>query len=403
VRDAISLTTAGESHGPAVTAILTGMPSGLAVSAAHIDRDLARRQVGYGRGGRMHIEQDRARILGGIRHGRTLGSPVCLMIENRDWANWQDEMSAEAQAEGWTSAREVRVPRPGHADLAGGAKYGHVDMRNVLERASARETAGRVAGGAVCRQLLAEFGVAVRSRTISIGGVSASWVALEDEDWGAVEASDMHCADEESAEGMRQRIDEARDAGDSLGGVVEVVATDLPPGLGSYVSWQDRLDGRLAQALMSVPAMKGVEIGGGFESAGLAGSEVHDPIGLATAPEAGQWWVSRSSNNAGGLEGGVTNGEPVVARVAMKPIPTLMQPLASVDVVTGEATEAHAERSDVCAVPAAGVVCEAMMALVLASAMREKLGGDCVADMRAAWSAYMGRLGLPWRDADPDG
>lgn len=394
MRAAIELTTAGESHGPAITAILTGLPAGVAVSAEAVDADLARRQVGYGRGGRMAIERDRVRFAGGVRHGRTLGSPICLVIENRDWENWREEMSAVAPAGQWRSDRRVSVPRPGHADLAGGAKFGHVDMRNVLERASARETAARVAAGAVCRSLLGALGARVRSRTVSIGGVEDRFDG-SDAAWAAVDASDVRCADEAAAARMRARIDAARSAGDSLGGVVEVVADGLPPGLGSHVSWDERLDGRIAQAMMGIPAIKAVEIGAGMRVADLRGSEVHDVI----VPSTGAWPFTRPTNRAGGIEGGMTNGEPVVVRLAMKPIPTLTRPLGSVDVTTGVATEAHAERSDVCAVPAAGVVAEAMLALVLASAVREKFGGDALGDLLAAQRAYLARLALPWQEA----
>lgn len=390
--EAVRLTTAGESHGPAVTAILEGMPAGLAVAAAEIDRELARRQLGYGRGGRMGIEQDRVQIKGGIRHGRTLGHPIWLVVENRDWVNWQEEMAAAAPEAGWHSDRAVTVPRPGHADLAGAAKFDHRDMRNVLERASARETAARVAAGAVCKRLLAELGIEVRGQTLAIGGVEASQTAGGETAWDRVEASDLRCADEEAAAEMRRRVDQAREAGDSLGGVFEQVATGVPPGLGSYASWDQRLDGRLAQAMLSIPGIKAVEIGMGFRAAALPGSQVHDPI--SRRPDAGEheWPFARGSNSAGGLEGGVTNGEPVVVRAAMKPIPTLTRPLSSVDLGSHQPAEAHAERSDVCAVPAACVVAEAMMALVLASALREKLGGDTVRDLKAAHQAYMRRL-----------
>ena len=348
----------------------------------------------------MRIESDRVEITGGIRHGLTLGSPICLVVANGDWANWREEMSVEDPPSEWRSERQVTVPRPGHADLSGGAKFGHADMRNVLERASARETAGRVAGGVVCRLLLAEIGVSVLSRTISIGGITAESRPLTEEDWDAVEASDLRCADEAACELMHDRIDEARAAGDSVGGVVEVVVLGTPPGLGSYVAWDERLDGRLAQALMSVQAIKGVEIGAGFGAAELPGSEVHDPIEWDGSEG---WAFGRPSNNAGGIEGGVSNGEPIVARLAMKPIPTLTKPLASVDTSSGEAVQAHAERSDVCAVPAAGVVAEAMVALTLASAALEKFGGDTIGDMKAAREAYIGRLGLPWSGGSTDG
>ncbi|MGC9316961.1 MAG: chorismate synthase [Armatimonadota bacterium] len=394
----MELTTAGESHGPQVTAILTGIPAGLGVTAEEIDRDLARRQVGYGRGGRMTIERDRVRIVGGVRHGRTLGSPICLVVANRDWENWRSEMGAGPAPDGWRSERGVTVPRPGHADLAGGAKFGHADMRNVLERASARETVGRVAAGSICRKLLWELGARVRSRTVAIGDVRDDKFDGSEEAWGSVEESDVRCADPEVAARMRAEIDLAKERGDSLGGTVEVVADGVAPGLGSHVQWQWRLDSRIGAAVLSIPGIKAVEIGAGWSAAELPGSAVHDPI--VPAEGGGSWPFARPSNNAGGIEGGMTNGEPVVVRLAMKPIPTLTTPLASVDVASGEAMEAHAERSDVCAVPAAGIVAEAMLALVLADAAREKFGGDCVADMRAAHEQYLGRLGLPWGGDD---
>lgn len=395
MRAAIELNTAGESHGPAVTAILSGIPAGLKIAAEAIDLELARRQVGYGRGGRMAIEQDRVHIMAGVRHGYTLGSPIWLVVENRDWENWREEMSPEPVSPDWTSQRRVTVPRPGHADLAGGAKYGHADMRNVLERASARETAARVAAGAVCKALLGELGMRVRSRTISIGGVDGGEFDGSEAAWARVEASYVRCADDSAAAAMRARIDAARAEGDSVGGCVEVVADGVPPGLGSHVTWDSRLDGRIAQAMMSIPAIKAVEIGAGVAVATLPGSQVHDPI----VPGEGAWPFARTGNHAGGIEGGMTNGEPVVVRLSMKPIPTLTRPLRSLDVATGRPAEAHAERSDVCAVPAAGIVAEAMLALVLASAACEKFGGDCVHDLRAAHRAYMARLALPWQEA----
>lgn len=396
MRSAIELTTAGESHGPCVTAILSGVPAGLAITPDDVDRDLARRQVGYGRGGRMKIESDRVRFTGGVRHGATLGSPICMVIENRDWENWRDEMGAEPPPPGWQSQRTVTVPRPGHADLAGWARFGHDDMRNVLERASARETAGRVAAGAVCRRLLAELGVTVRSRTVEIGGVRDEAFGGSDAEWVAAEESDVRCARADVAERMRERIDEARTAGDSLGGELEIFAEGVPPGLGSHVAWDTRLDGRIAGAMGGIPAIKAVAIGAGFEAARCPGSEFHDPI--AAAPEGEAWPFTRPSNNAGGIEGGMTNGEPVVVRIVMKPIPTLTTPLPSIDLQTGEATEAHAERSDVCAVPAAGVVGEAMLALVLASAVVERFGGACMEDLMAAHAAFLQRLRLPDRE-----
>ncbi len=392
MRPGIELTTAGESHGPCVTAILSGVPAGLALLVEDVDRDLARRQIGYGRGGRMAIEKDRARLTSGIRHSYTLGSPICIVIENRDWANWREEMSPGPPANGWRSAREVHVPRPGHADLAGAAKYGRADMRNVLERASARETAARVAAGAVCRRLLEEVGVTVRSRTVSIGGVRDESSDLSAEDWQAVEASDLRCADEDAAGRMRDLIDRARAGGDSLGGEVEIVADGVPPGLGSYITWDSRLEARIGQGMLGIPAIKAMAVGAGFDAGAITGSQYHDPILRRDAP----WPFARPSNHAGGIEGGMTNGEPVVVRILMKPIPTLTSPLPSVDVRSGEPADAHAERSDVCAVPAAGVVAEAMLALVLASATCEKFGGDCMGDLLAAKEHYLARLSLPW-------
>jgi chorismate synthase len=390
LRSAIELTTAGESHGRCVTAILSGVPSGLSAAAGPVNRDLARRQVGYGRGGRMQIETDQVRFTGGVRHGLTLGSPICMVIENRDWENWRDEMSAEAPAPGWSSERAVTVPRPGHADLAGAARFGHDDMRNVLERASARETAARVAGGAICRLLLERLGVTVHSRTVEIGGVRDQAFAGSPEEWVAVEESDVRCANASIADRMRAAIDAARAAGDSLGGELEIVADGVPAGIGSHVAWDTRLDGRIAGAMLGIPAIKAVAIGAGFDAAGLPGSAFHDPILPADAGQA--WPFRRPRNNAGGIEGGMTNGEPVVVRIVMKPIPTLTTALASVDLATGEATPAHAERSDVCAVPAAGVVGEAMLALVLASAAVEMFGGACMDDLLAAHARYVERI-----------
>ncbi len=380
--------TAGESHGQALTAVIDGVPAGLALVEADIDADLARRQRGYGRGGRMKIERDRVRILSGVRWGRTLGSPVTLEILNRDWENWKDAMAVEPPPPG-APHKEVTRPRPGHADLAGAMKYGHRDIRNVLERSSARETTARVAVAGVARKLLAEFGVTILSHVTEIGGVRVpddlelSW----DEIARRAEASEVRCADPGTEAAMIAAIDEARAKGDTLGGVVEVVALGCPVGLGSYVQWDRRLDGRLAQALCSIQAIKGCEFGLGFEAARRPGSAVHDEI--LFDPGAG---FRRASNNAGGLEGGVTNGQPVVVRAAMKPLSTLRTPLRSVDLATKEAVEAVVERSDVCAVPAAGVVAEAMVAIVLADALLEKFGGDSVEEIRRNYTAYQESL-----------
>lgn len=375
--------TAGESHGRGLVGILEGVPAGLEISEEDIDRDLARRQKGFGRGGRMAIEQDRVLILSGVRDCRTLGSPIALFVRNKDWENWEALMNpgpAEIPEE-----EKVTYPRPGHADLAGAIKYGHRDIRNVLERASARETAARVACGAVARKLLAGFGVKIISHVVRIGPVEAK--DLPDGPDGiaeAAEASPTRCADPKASERMVRAIEEAREDGDTLGGVFEVIVSGLPCGLGSYVHWDRRLDGRLAMAVMSIPGVKGVEIGLGFASASLRGSRVHDEIFY----DADRGFYRRT-NNAGGLEGGVTTGEPLVIRGAMKPIPTLRAPLATVDIRTKEARAAHRERSDVCAVPACSVVAEAAVALELGSAFLEAFGGDCMERIRAAYESYL--------------
>lgn len=383
--DVLRTMTAGESHGPQLTALIEGLPSGLPVSADIIDRDLARRQKGYGRGGRMRIETDRAEITAGVRHGKTLGGPVAVIIRNRDWANWTDEMSADTPGENWSSGRRVHVPRPGHADLAGATKYRQRDMRNILERSSARETAARVAVGAICRSLLTLVGIRVASVVCRIGPVS--W--RPPSDWcprtiAAAEESDVSCPDAAAAQAMRCAIDRARTAGDTLGGVFEVRAIGVPPGLGSHVAADRRLDARLASALMSIPAIKGVEIGLGFAVAGLPGSQVHDAITVGDGP----WPFARSTNNAGGVEGGMSNGEPIIVRAAMKPIPTLTRPLESVDTDTMRAAPAHSERSDVCAVPAAAVVGEAEVCIELARALLEMFGSSHVDDLRRSLEEY---------------
>lgn len=387
-------TTAGESHGPALVAVVEGLPAGLPVSSDEIDRELRRRQGGYGRGGRMRIESDRAELLSGVRHGETLGSPVTLLVRNRDWANWTDAMSAvphEAQDDD-ERMRRVFFPRPGHADLVGALKYDRTDARDILERASARETTMRVAAGALAKQLLAELGITVGSHVVSIGGVVA---ALPDEVPEALNAasdpSPVRCLDPEAEGRMIDLIDAARRDGDTLGGVVEVVARGVPAGLGSHVSWDRKLDGRLAQALMSIQAIKGVEIGLGVEAALRPGSRVHDAITRDDASGRGGGF-GRAGNHAGGLEGGITTGQPLVCRAAMKPISTLMTPLGTVDLRTGEPAEAVRERSDVCAVPAAGVVAEAMVAIVLAGAVLEKLGGDSMRELRRSFDAYLEQI-----------
>jgi chorismate synthase len=380
--------TAGESHGEALTAVIDGVPAGLPLAESHIDEDLARRQRGYGRGGRMKIERDRVRVLSGVRWGLTLGSPITLQIVNRDWENWKDTMAVAPPAPG-AAPKQVTRPRPGHADLAGAMKYGHHDIRNVLERSSARETTARVAVAGVARRLLAEFGIRILSHVTEIGGVHVAEPL--DLPWEEIrrraEASEVRCADPEAEAAIIAAIDAAKAKGDTLGGVFEVVAVGCPVGLGSYVQWDRRLDGRLAQAFCSIQAIKGCELGLGFETARRPGSAVHDEI-LLDAEGA----LGRATNNAGGLEGGVTNGQPVVVRAAMKPLSTLRTPLRSVDLVTREAVEAVVERSDVCAVPAAGVVGEAMMAMVLADAFLEKFGGDSLEEIRRNHDAYLDGL-----------
>jgi chorismate synthase len=384
----LRLTTAGESHGPGLTCIVEGLPAGLRLTPEDLDHDLARRQLGHGRGGRMKIEQDRAIVTAGIRHGRTLGGPVALAVTNRDYANWEERMNPwPVEAE----VPEVHLPRPGHADLAGTMKFGLTDVRDVLERASARETAARVAGGALARAFLRELGVRVFSHVIQINAVRApTRPNLQPEDFAGVDESPVRCLDADAGAAMVDEINRLRKANESLGGVFEVRAYGLVPGLGSPVSWEERLDGRLGGALLSIHAMKGVGIGEGFEMAGKPGSEVHDEI--FWNQERGYY---RDTNRAGGLEGGMTTGEPLIVTVAMKPLPTLTKPLRSVDIATKEPAEALRERTDSTTVPAAGVVGEAMVALVLADAYRRKFGGDHIGDVRAAISAYRERI--DWR------
>jgi chorismate synthase len=380
----LRFTTAGESHGRGLVALVEGIPAGLPISAAQVNAELARRMAGHGRGARMRIEADAIEWLAGVRAGETLGSPIAMLIWNRDWENWRDVMAPEADAPGEARRRAVTRPRPGHADLAGALKYDRADARDVLERASARETAARTACGAVCRVLLAEFGIEIGSHVVALGDVAARPPdPLPTPLDPAADASPVRCLDPEAERAMIAGIDAARAAGDTLGGIVEVVARGVPVGLGSYVSWDARLDGRLAQALMSIPAVKGVELGLGFAAARQPGSAVHDEILAGFA---------RASNRAGGTEGGMTTGEPVVARVAMKPLATLMTPLRTVRLDTGEAAAAQAERSDVTAVPAMGVVAEAMTAIVLARALREKFGGDALSEMRHNVEGYRARV-----------
>ena len=369
--------TAGESHGPALTMVVEGLPAGLTIEKTLIDADLRRRQGGYGRGGRMKIEKDAVRFLSGVRHGKALGSPITMQIENLDWVNWEERMNA-APVEADIDA--VTRIRPGHADFTGAVKYGHSDVRNVIERSSSRETASRVAVGGLCRQFLLQFGITIYSHVLSVVDVSydseraMTRDAYTQEMWEAVEASPMRCADAALTERMIARILEAKRDGDTCGGVFEVVAFGAPIGLGSYSQWDRRLSTRLGMAMMSIPSVKAMEIGAGFAASRTTGSHVHDVL---RHDENGQW--SHLSNNAGGIEGGITNGEPIVVRVGVKPIPTLAHPLPSVDLATGEnIDQSRYERSDVCVVPAAGVVGEAMMAIVLTEAVIEKFGGDSI-------------------------
>jgi chorismate synthase len=383
--------TAGESHGRCLIGILEGIPSGLRIFENDINRDLSRRQKGFGRSIRMEIEEDRVEILSGVRWGSTIGSPIALIIQNKDWANWKEAMSVSPDFEG--SSPSVTRPRPGHADLAGAIKYGQRDIRNVLERSSARETAMRVALGAIAKRLLAEFGIKIISHVIEIGMIKADIKGLSLEDIEAkAEASDVRCADPSASQRMISRIKEAMDKGDSLGGIFEIIVSRLPIGLGSYMQWDKRLDGRLAKALMSIQAIKGVEIGIGFEGSRRFGSEVHDEIFYEKSRvESRESRVGfyRKTNNAGGIEGGMTNGEDIVLRAVMKPIPTLRKPLRSVDFITKEPFEASYERSDVCAVPSAGVVAESMVALELADAMLEKFGGDSLEETKRNYEGYI--------------
>jgi chorismate synthase len=388
--------TAGESHGQSLVAILEGVPAGLTVDFEAVARELKRRQGGYGRGRRMAIESDRASALSGIRHGVTTGAPIALLIPNKDWENWQKTMYVEPERPANATGADrpaVTRPRPGHADLAGAVKYGHTDIRDVLERASARETAARVAAGAIARQVLAALGVEIVSHVVSIGSVAvADPLAITYEHARRIPPeSPLHCAEPSLEQAMIAEIDRAREAGDTMGGSFEVIAHAVPPGLGSYVQWDRKLDGRLAQALMSIPAIKAVGIGRGPLAASIPGSRVHDEI-LPAAAADGVVGVTRPTNNAGGLEGGVTNGEDVRVTGYMKPIATLMSPLRSVDLATMTVGPAAVERSDVCAVPAAAVVGEAMVALVLADAAIEKFGGDTIDEMVAASNAYRQRL-----------
>lgn len=382
-------TTAGESHGRALVAIVEGLPAGLPVDVDEIDRELKRRQQGYGRGGRMKIESDRVEILSGLRHGLTLGSPVGLMIENKDWANWTDVMATQAVNLEPEKSRRIKRPRPGHADLAGGQKFGARDLRNILERASARETAARVACGALAKQLLKNFDIEILSHVIQLGGIPQKPLELTWEQLAAIpEDSQLRCADLEAERRMIELIDETRRAGDTLGGIFEVVARNVVPGLGSHTSWSEKLDGRVAQALMSIPAVKAVALGAAIEASASFGSQVHDEIAYDDAAQK----FMRRTNRAGGLEGGITNGEELRVRGFLKPISTLRRALRSVDIDTKKEESASFERSDITAVPAAGVIGEAMVALVLAQAMIDKFGGDSISEMRRNFDGYSEQL-----------
>jgi len=388
--------TAGETHGPALVTVVEGLPAGMGFDRSAVNRELARRQVGYGRGDRMQIERDEVEVLSGIRFGRTLGGPVAMLLRNRDWENWRDKMAQEG---GGRRISALTTARPGHADLPGVLKYGHRDVRNVLERASARETAARVAAGSLARMVLREVGMEIAGHVVSIGKVCVSretrgcWERAV-----TSEKSDLRMADPAAARRAIAVIDRAKRTGSTVGGTVEVIARGVPPGLGSFVSWDRRLDGRMAQALMSIPAIKGVEVGGGFPLAALSGNAVHDEIfpgkgkgnrllGKLFLP------VHRKTNRAGGVEGGMSNGEPLVVRAAMKPIPTQGNPLRTVNIRGWKRADAHRERSDVCAVPACSVVAEAMVAIVLASAFLEKFGGDSMHEIHYNYSGYLRRIG----------
>ena len=384
--------TAGESHGPGLTCVVEGLPAGLELDGDAINRDMARRQLGHGRGGRMKIEKDSAQVTAGVRHGRTLGGPVALQVANRDYANWEERMNP------WpveNPVPEVHLPRPGHADLAGVQKFGFTDVRNVLERASARETAARVAGGALAKAFLRALGVEVRSHVTQIGSVQApERNGLGFDDFAEVDASPVRCLDAAASKAMVEEINVLRKRNESLGGVFEVRAFGLVPGLGSHVSWEERLDGRIGLAMLSIQAIKGCGIGDGFDLAGRPGTAANDEIFYSY-----DRGYIRETNRSGGVEGGMSTGEPLVVRCAMKPLPTLTKPLRSVDIATREPAEALRERTDSCTVPAAGVVGEAMLAFVLASAYREKFGGDHVDDVRAALAAYEERIG--WKRRRP--
>ena len=382
-------TTAGESHGRALVAIVEGLPAGMPVDLDQINHQLWRRQQGYGRGARMKIESDQVEILSGVRHGLTLGSPLAMLIENKDWANWDEVMAVEPREIAPEKSRRVKRPRPGHADLAGGLKYDARDLRNVLERASARETAARVACGALAKQLLSNFGIEIRSHVIQLGGIPDKPLELTFDQIAAIsDDAPLRCADKDIERRMIELIDQKKSEGDTLGGIFEVVARGVIPGLGSHTSWDQKLDGRLGQAVMSIHAVKAVAIGAGAEASSLPGSEVHDEIAYNEETKE----FIRATNRAGGLEGGVTNGEELRVRGHLKPISTLRRALRSVDIDTKQEERAAFERSDITVVPAAGVIGEAMVALVLAQSMREKFGGDSLGEMKRNFAGYREQL-----------
>jgi len=386
----LQFATAGESHGQALVAWITGLPAGLHIEMDAVNHELHRRQLGYGRGGRQKIEKDRAEALAGIRHGQTIGAPIALRIENKDWANWEQAMAVEDRAADHGARRPLTAPRPGHADLSGGLKFNFHDARYILERASARETAARVAVGALAKALLGEFDCKVLSHVVAVGHAKLERAAT----WAEIEAvcanldSPLRCVDAKSEERMKAEVDQVLRAGDTVGGVFEVVAHGLPPGLGSHAQWDSKLDGQLARAIMSIQAVKAVSIGGGVEAAGSYGSEVQDEIGY----DAARHRFTRPSNRAGGLEGGITNGEDVVVRGYLKPISTLRRALGTADLVTKQPVQAAYERSDVCVVPAGGVAGEAMTALTLAGAFLEKFGGDSIGETRRNFQGYLRQL-----------
>lgn len=401
----LTYSTAGESHGPALTAIVTGLPSGLRIDRAFVDAQLARRQAGYGRSPRQKLEQDRADVSAGIRHGLTIGGPIAMTIVNRDHANWSAAMSVwptDAEQGNWRD-REITLPRPGHADLGGMARGDFGDLRPVLERASARETAARVAAGALAQAFLAELDIEVRAHVRSIGRAASVAPVPDRGGWAALDTSDLACLDVAAERAMVAAIDEAKAARDTLGGIVEVVAYGMPPGIGGYATAGERLDARLAAAALGVQAMKGVEFGDGFALSGISGSSAHDELLPSTDRSTQGMGVRRETNHAGGIEGGMSNGAPIVLRVAMKPLPTLMRPLASVDLANGNPTPAHAERSDVCAVAAAAVVLEAMVGFELARTLRAQFGMQAMRDVRVAFADYCARVRYPSLEPLPAG